>query len=452
MSKMTIYAMAIAFLTALIAAPAIAQDKAKKTEGDQPKAKKAEGDQPKDKKSAGDEEKAEKKLSVGDAAPPLQIEKFLKGEPVKKFKGGHIYVVEFWSTWCGPCRATMPHMTDLQKKFKDKATFIGVNVWEREYNDDTLKDVQEFVKSNDEKMGYTVAFDGGNKATDKAYMKAAGQDGIPCAFIVTGDGKIAYIGHPADEEFEKTLQQLVDGKFDMDAAKAAAKQRQEEEEAMLKNREKMMKLSMEAQQLIEDGKIDDGMAKLDEIAKLVPKLASNVEMQKFQLLMSKGKYKKAFEIGRKLVEGPAKDNAMMLNAIAWGIVDPEADVEEPDVALATKAAELANKLSEGKNAAIVDTLARCYWVKGEKDKAIELQTKAVKLADDDAVMKKSLQKTLKQYEKDLNKGGKSDEAKKEGKNAKEEKEPKGKDAKEKKGEEGDDEDEDEDEGEEDDDD
>ena len=418
-----------AFIATLALTPA-AMAQEKKTEKEEPKAEKKEP-------------KAEKKLMVGDPAPQLKVEKFLKGDPVEKFKKGQIYVVEFWATWCPPCRATMPHFTELQKKFKDKATFISVNVWEdKEYTDKTIEKVQEFIKGNDENMGYTIAFDGAKKETDLAYMKAAGRDGIPCAFIVTGDAKIAYIGHPVDEEFEQTIQQLIDGKFDMEAAMAAAKKRQAEEEVLEKNRAEIMKLNKEIQQLVKDEKTDEALAKLDELAKLLPKqMVVGVDMQKFTILLKSKTPEKAYEIAQKLIDGPAKDNAQMLNAIAWGIVDPEAKVEEPNVTLAMKAAELAVKLTKEKDPAIMDTLARCYWVKGEQDKAkaIEIQNNAVELAKDNEAMQSSLKETLKEY-KNEKKGevAKGDD--------------KGKKAKGKKGEEADEEEEEEENGEEDEDD
>jgi thiol-disulfide isomerase/thioredoxin len=415
----------LSYLTAIVAVAAFFALPGRGTTAvGQEKDKSAEADKGKAAQARAEEKKTEVKLQVGDAAPALQVEKFIKGAPVEKFKPGQIYIVEFWATWCGPCKVTMPHLTELQKKFKDKVTFIGVDVQEAdEYNADTLKKVEAFVKKNDENMGYTVAFDGGKRQTDKAYMEAAAQKGIPTAFVITGDARIAFIGHPQDEEFEKTIQRLVDEKFDMKEAIAAAKERKAKEEAMLKAQEEAEKIAQKAQELIEDGKVDEGLAKMDEITKLNKDFAPMVEMQKFNLLMAEEQYDKAYKVAAKAIDGPLGERAEILNVIAWTIVDPETDVGERDTKLALKAAEKAVKLTDGKNAAILDTLARCYWLQGEKAKAIETQTKAVELAKKDESqpdeMKEALQTALDEYKKGDKVEKKADQPKK-GKGQKEE--------------------------------
>ncbi len=78
---------------------------------------------------------------VGDPAPPLRVSVFHKGEPITSFGKGQVYVIDFWATWCGPCKESIPHLTELQKKYGNKVRIVGVSVWEpRE------KDVEPFVK------------------------------------------------------------------------------------------------------------------------------------------------------------------------------------------------------------------------------------------------------------------------------------------------------------------
>src|SRR5579859_1941734 len=96
---------------------------------------------------------AAKVLSIGDPAPAITVKRFVKGAPVTKFEKGKLYVVEFWATWCPPCRESIPHLTELQKKFKD-VTFIGVSAFENDQ-----KKVKPFVEEMGKKMDYRVALD-----------------------------------------------------------------------------------------------------------------------------------------------------------------------------------------------------------------------------------------------------------------------------------------------------
>jgi thiol-disulfide isomerase/thioredoxin len=145
------------------------------------------------------------KLSVGDPAPPLTVSKWLKGEQILVFATGKVHVVEFWASWCGPCRAVVPHLSALQKKHAD-VVFLGVNVWERNPADGVA-----FVQGQGDRMDYRVAQDDLADGPDKgkmatAWLKAAGRNGIPCAFVVDGKGRIAWIGHPMDPGMEKAVE------------------------------------------------------------------------------------------------------------------------------------------------------------------------------------------------------------------------------------------------------
>ncbi|MEO6597635.1 MAG: TlpA disulfide reductase family protein, partial [Planctomycetota bacterium] len=156
-------------------------------------------------------------LTAGMPAPPLHINKWLKGEPVAAFAKDRVYVVEFWATWCGPCIDGMPHLSEVQKKNKDRLTVIGVTS-EDEHN--TLAAAEAMVKSKGESMGYTVAWDDGGK-TNAAWFEASGQDGIPCAFVVDGKGVLVWIGHP--QWLDVVLPDVLAGKGDAEQLAAKLK-------------------------------------------------------------------------------------------------------------------------------------------------------------------------------------------------------------------------------------
>src|SRR5262245_8436564 len=150
-------------------------------------------------------------LVPGAQSPAPTIAQWVKGAPVPAFQKGKVYVVEFWATWCGPCIASMPHLSALQRAYRDKGvTFIGVTS-EDPHND--LGAVEAMVKAKGDGMDYTVAWDSGRK-TNEAYMTAAGQGGIPCSFLIDGAGRIAYIGHPI--MLDLPVSQVVAGTWDVE--------------------------------------------------------------------------------------------------------------------------------------------------------------------------------------------------------------------------------------------
>ncbi|MBX3356903.1 MAG: redoxin family protein [Phycisphaeraceae bacterium] len=323
------------------------------------------------------EKPASKKLSPGDKAPALSIEKWVKGEPVTGFENGRTYVIEFWATWCGPCIASMPHLTELQSHYKDKGlTIIGVTSADP---NNSLDDVTEMVKEKGDGMGYTVAWDTDRETYD-AYMKAAKQNGIPTAFVVNSAGVIAYIGHPS--RLDKPLEQIIAGTYDI---KAAA-----EREA---KRTPLMKAIGSS---IQAGEWDTALAKTEELIALDPENGGDIAASVFAtVLKGADDPTSAYAFARKAVDGSAKDNAMALNIISWSIVDPEADVSNKDLDLAMAAAKRCDEISGSKEPAFIDTLARVYFLKGDKVKAIELQEKAVRLADGD--MREQLEESLAEY-------------------------------------------------------
>jgi|KBSSwiStaDraftv2_1062776.scaffolds.fasta_scaffold248844_1 thiol-disulfide isomerase/thioredoxin len=316
-----------------------------------------------------------KKLSVGDKAPPLSIEKWVKGDEVTGFEKGKVYVVEFWATWCGPCVASMPHLSALQKEYKDRVTIIGVTKVDP---NNSLDQVQTMVKDKGDGMGYTVAWDK-DKETSNAYMKAAGQNGIPCSFVVDGTGTVAYIGHPMwlDIPLEKISKGTWDAKTGMDEIKTAEQ-----------------KLSDVYENMQTDPKA--ALKALSAFEKEYPSAATMFGDLKYTLMVKAGD-PKASEVGREMVAKAIKANdSMKLNEIAWGIVDPEAKIEKPDLDLAMTAATKAVEITKEKDGAILDTLAWVHFHKGDTAKAIEIEKKAIAAAP--AGMKDQLEESLKKFE------------------------------------------------------
>jgi peroxiredoxin len=286
---------------------------------------------------------------LGDPAAALTLSETVKGQPVDLAagKGKQTYVVEFWATWCGPCRTSIPHLTKLQSQFKDRnVTFVGIS-------DETADKVKPFVEKMGEKMDYVVALDTDRK-TSMAYMKAFNQNGIPTAFVVDTEGRIAWVGHPMGG-LDKALEEIVSGKYDLAAA--------QEEFA-----------GREAKQ-----------ARMTELSKTFGNY----------LKLSDSGSPEAPEVGEKLLQA-AGTEPMVLNAVAWNILTSP-QLKNRDVKLALRFSEAAVAATKGKDASILDTHARALADNGKLAEAIEHQKRAVDIAPE-SDLKTEMAKTLKGYQ------------------------------------------------------
>ena len=290
-----------------------------------------------------------KKLTIGDTAPPIDIAHWIKGKKIDEFETGKVYVVEFWATWCSPCRASMPHLSKLQEQYTDyDVTFIGVS-------DEDLQTVISFLFKEDKKDGkinndrtqYTLTTDP-DESVKNDYFRAAGQTGIPSAFIIGKDTKVEWIGHPM--EMDEPLEAVVKDTWDRDAFKIKFQDDRRAQEILMK-RQKQFAAAMGAEDW-----------------------ATAVELY--------------------------WDSAGGLNQVAWTIVD-DANVKNRDFDVALKAAQRATELSEQKDAAILDTLARVYYEKGDVKSALKWQRLAAQTLSDDDPLADDVREALKKYQQEV---------------------------------------------------
>ena len=119
------------------------------------------------------------KSHVGEALPALDVQ-FLREKPDLKDKP---LIVEFWATWCPPCRKSIPHLNEVYDKYQSKGLeIVGIT-------DEDAATIGSFVKDNPIK--YHPALDHGGKLA-----KHFGIRGIPHAMLVDKAGKIIWEGQP----------------------------------------------------------------------------------------------------------------------------------------------------------------------------------------------------------------------------------------------------------------
>ena len=102
----------------------------------------------------------------------------LKGDVALDALKGKTVLVDFWASWCGPCRQSFPWMNDLQKRYGGKGlAIVAVNLdKDREFADEFLAEVP---------ASFTVAFDPSGKTAERYKVKA-----MPSTFLISPDGKV----------------------------------------------------------------------------------------------------------------------------------------------------------------------------------------------------------------------------------------------------------------------
>lgn len=153
---------------------------------------------------------AEETIQLFDPAPPLEVQ-FVKGKPVTiaEGRGEKVYIVEFWATWCAPCKRSIPHLTALQQRFGDDGlVIVGIS-------DEKLNTVQRYVATMGDKMEYRVAIDK-SLSTNKRYTKPFKTPGIPWAFVIDKAGRIMWNGHPMDAILPDLIEALLEEEVEIE--------------------------------------------------------------------------------------------------------------------------------------------------------------------------------------------------------------------------------------------
>ncbi len=320
-------------------------------------------------------------LLVGSVAPKLNVEHWVqhgggKLPKITNFEPGKAYVVEFWATTCGPCVQSMPHLAELQTKYADKGLqIVSISSEPLDVVTSFLENELADASGQKKKIGditkaYSLTTDP-DGSSEKDYMLASNQDGIPCAFIVGKDAKIEWMGHPMD--MDNILESVLQDKWDR-------------------------KKYIEEQKLIEEiQKSVGGLAKRKKYAEAVAAIdgyIAKVSDRRIQF----GLYKSKIDLQIRSSAGATAitksyqelfatcvDEPLFVQDVAWSAYENfvEGRIKNKElIRMAIEAIEKALPQVEGPaKANLFDTIGRLYSAIGETEPAIKAQSQAVQLSD-----------------------------------------------------------------------
>ncbi len=141
-------------------------------------------------------------LANAEQAPGFKLPTEKSSISLSSYRGKIVYV-DFWASWCGPCRKSFPWMSELQKRYKKHVKVIAINL------DEDRNEAISFLKKF--RPGFTVAFDPQGKVAEKY-----GVPGMPTSYLIGPTGNIVsrHIGFRSKDKgaIESEIQSLISKK------------------------------------------------------------------------------------------------------------------------------------------------------------------------------------------------------------------------------------------------
>jgi peroxiredoxin len=147
---------------------------------------------------------------IGEAAPPLVVQKWVKGQPVEIKPGTNTYVLEIWQSTIPACRLAITYLNTIQNRFKTNGVIVvGLS-------DEPAESLEKFVQNEATNIEYAVAADQ-HRHTVRSYMGPIKQRIVPYVFVVGTNGEVLWHGNSFGA-LTKALELITSGKFDADLA------------------------------------------------------------------------------------------------------------------------------------------------------------------------------------------------------------------------------------------
>jgi thiol-disulfide isomerase/thioredoxin len=154
-------------------------------------------------------------LVVGDPAPRIPDVRWVRGEPVQSWTPGHVYLVDFWATWCPPCIKGLRRLQTLHEQLAGRNVHIvALAIWPTP----TSQPPEELLARFPE-LSYSIAIDNENAAAD-SFMPPTRSTGLPNTILIDRQGRLAWVGEPSDG-LDDALEAVIGGRYDIATARTA---------------------------------------------------------------------------------------------------------------------------------------------------------------------------------------------------------------------------------------
>ncbi|MET4278907.1 MULTISPECIES: TlpA disulfide reductase family protein [unclassified Bradyrhizobium] len=328
-------------------------------------------------------------LCIESAAPSLKVENWLRGERLTNFEPGKVYIVEFWASWCDPCVKAMPHLIELQAKYKAEGLeVIAVAAYEKAPTaDEARAKLDAWLTEKFSNLNYRIGFDS-TREMNKLWMDASSSTGVPRSFIVDRDGHIAFIGDPPD--IDHVLPKIINGTWrSSDEAKAADAKRIAEDQRFAR--------FYSIQRTIRSAKkAKDWPAALSAAEEGIAMMPDDRHFREIQagLLLQMRDTATGFQVLRQLVQDAIEkrsDAVLGLIAVMEELFDPENDKAHlpraERFAIGREVSEhILNSVQDSGDFASYRVVAQYYYESGDKQRAIELIERAMAWVNDPQIV------------------------------------------------------------------
>jgi thiol-disulfide isomerase/thioredoxin len=307
-----------------------------------------------------------KTVLIGDPAPSLDDATWLRGGPHDDWQPGHVYVLDFWATWCAPCLEMMPAYQTLQDRFAEAgAHVIGVAIWSEK---GPMTPVQALAKHP--QLQYAVAEDREGQVA-QAFMAGTESGGLPTVMVVDREGRLAWVGEHGDE-LERVVLAVTTGSFDLSAAKTDDDQRRQSQ-----------RLFAEIDELRRAGRPGDAATLVDKVIALDESRNGWAYAMKYQILArDRADLEAAANVAEQFLALSSGRNPYFNYIFALRLThgyDPEQDPRD-DLDLAQRLIGRAIELAETPDSDTLVLQARIFSLRGQATAAVRAQRLALEAA------------------------------------------------------------------------